>query len=241
MVTYSHAELEELLGVYALDAVEPEEAAAIELHLRDCPRCRAEVEAHCQTAALLAHTGHDAPAGLWDRIAGTLDETPPTIDRPVPWGRPRRRWTYRVLAGATAVAAAAVVVLGLTVVRQNHRLDRLSLNQDVTAALVDPAAQKVRLVSTDRSKVADAVVLPDGRGYIVSETLPRLTGDRTYQLWAVTGDTQVSLGVLGPNPGVVAFRARSVPPVLAITAEQGRHGVAKPQHPPVVTGVVRTA
>ena len=37
----SHQEVQELLGAYALDAVDPELAAIIEDHLRHCARCRA--------------------------------------------------------------------------------------------------------------------------------------------------------------------------------------------------------
>ena len=48
-----------------------------------------------------------------------------------------------------------------TVARQNRRLDRLSLTQSATAALVNPSAHKARLVSTDGSMTVDAVVLPD--------------------------------------------------------------------------------
>ena len=39
----THDEAAELLGAYALDAVEADERDAIEHHLNECPRCRAEV------------------------------------------------------------------------------------------------------------------------------------------------------------------------------------------------------
>ncbi|MGH9066934.1 MAG: zf-HC2 domain-containing protein, partial [Acidimicrobiales bacterium] len=85
-----HAEIESLLGAYALDAVDGSEAEAVELHLQICPRCRAEVAEHRETAALLGHTGAVAPAGLWDRIAGELEEPPPdlALGRLDPAGRP---------------------------------------------------------------------------------------------------------------------------------------------------------
>ncbi|MGH9073042.1 MAG: anti-sigma factor domain-containing protein, partial [Acidimicrobiales bacterium] len=79
MPAFTHAELEALLGAYALDAVDGPEAEAVELHLRECPRCRAEVAEHRETAALLGHVGAPAPEGLWDRIASTLEETPPRM------------------------------------------------------------------------------------------------------------------------------------------------------------------
>ena len=70
----THDEISGLLGAYALDAVEGDERAAVEEHLLSCARCRAEVAEHREVAALLAHGGADAPDGLWDRIAGNLDD-----------------------------------------------------------------------------------------------------------------------------------------------------------------------
>lgn len=87
-MTLSHQEIQELLGAYALDAVDPDEAEAIDLHLRECPRCRTEVAEHREIAAMLAHSGAPAPAGIWDRIAATLEPAPPElrlrIDAPTP-------------------------------------------------------------------------------------------------------------------------------------------------------------
>jgi len=77
--TRSHEELQEALGAFALDAVEAEEAAAIELHLRDCPRCRIEVARHREVAAKLGYAGSPAPEGLWSRIRESLEEAPPAL------------------------------------------------------------------------------------------------------------------------------------------------------------------
>jgi anti-sigma factor RsiW len=76
----THSEISELLGAYALDAVSPEEAAEIEQHLAECPRCRAEVAAHREVAGVLGNLGGTAPAGLWSRIAGelALESDPPS-------------------------------------------------------------------------------------------------------------------------------------------------------------------
>jgi hypothetical protein len=71
----SHTEIEELLGAYALDAVEPETAAVIGAHLEGCVRCAAEVDQHHEVAGLLANSGGVPPADLWDGIAGRLGGT----------------------------------------------------------------------------------------------------------------------------------------------------------------------
>jgi hypothetical protein len=89
----THAEIAELLGAYALDAVSAEEAVEIEEHLAECPRCRAEVSAHREVAGVLGNLSGTAPAGLWSRIADELaigsdgPVTPAAADAP-PLGRP---------------------------------------------------------------------------------------------------------------------------------------------------------
>ena len=65
----AHEDIQELLGAYALHAVDPDEAEVVERHLEGCPRCRAEVEGHREVATLIGNSGGDAPDGLWDRIA----------------------------------------------------------------------------------------------------------------------------------------------------------------------------
>jgi anti-sigma factor RsiW len=72
----NHSEVEELLGAYALDAVDGDEAAEIERHLHGCPRCRAELAGHREMAALLGNSGGDAPGEIWDRIAAQIAAGP---------------------------------------------------------------------------------------------------------------------------------------------------------------------
>jgi len=80
-------------------------------------------------------------------------------------------------------------------------------------------------------------MLPNGTGYLVSSDLPKLSSDRTYQLWAIDGSNVVSLGVLGHNLGPSAFKFVGSPKTLAITDEVAG-GVAQPQSNPVVSGRV---
>ncbi|MDP9404688.1 MAG: anti-sigma factor, partial [Actinomycetota bacterium] len=217
----THIELEELLGAYAVDAVSPEEAEAVELHLRECPCCRDEVVTHREVVAFLAQVGARAPAGVWPRIIGSLEEAPPKLDmsRIVALGprATRRAPRWRMAAAATAAAAASVIgVLGVKLVDQDRRLRTLSaavegrsLENTAMAALVDTRARRVQLKSLDDKLSGEAVMLPDGSGYLLRPNLPSLPGDRTYQLWALVGDTRISLGVLGQEPAVTAFKAVS--------------------------------
>ena len=77
----THDEVSELLGAFALDAVDGDEYELIEAHLAECPRCRAEVDAHREVAAALGNSVEPLPDGLWDSIASRL---PPRHDEEVP-------------------------------------------------------------------------------------------------------------------------------------------------------------
>jgi anti-sigma factor RsiW len=78
----SHQQIEEMLGAFAVDAVDAPESEIIELHLRTCPRCRAEVAEHREVAALLAHSGAQAPDGIWSRILAEIEPAPPALRMP---------------------------------------------------------------------------------------------------------------------------------------------------------------
>jgi anti-sigma factor RsiW len=87
----THADASELLGVFALDALDADEREAVERHLADCDFCRAEVQEHMEMAALLSTGVFRAPGAVWDRISSELEGTPPPLDlapihalRPVP-------------------------------------------------------------------------------------------------------------------------------------------------------------
>ena len=224
----THDEVQELLGAYALDAVDEAESEAVELHLRSCPRCQAEVQSHRETASWLAHGGAPAPEGVWDKIAENLDEGPAPVDMPriLTWESrersrsSRRRPTVEWIAG---IAAALLLVLGGVAINQQRQIDdvrdRNGLEQALASALSDPKARQVSLSSPgDAGTSVKAVVLPDGTGYLVADTALRdLDESRTYQLWGINDAKVVSLGVLGRAPKIVAFHAPPDVRTLAIT------------------------
>lgn len=239
-----HEKVQELLGAYALDAVLPEEREAVERHLATCAECRAEVAEHRETAALLASAPAPAPARIWDQIAASLDG-PVSIEE----ARERRRTSpvRWITAAAAAAAVAVVAVLGVSVVRQGERLDRLSALRErqgaleaVTSALVHPDRRVVELRSPRGGESVLAVLLPDGSGYVVRDNLDALPAARTYQLWALVDDSQVSAALLGADPGITAFRAPRSLHGLAVTEERAG-GAKAPTGAPLVVGPVRTA
>jgi anti-sigma-K factor RskA len=69
----THEEASELLGAFALDAVEADDVAAIREHLDSCMRCEREVAQFHEVAGLMANTGGNAPQHLWERIAEQVE------------------------------------------------------------------------------------------------------------------------------------------------------------------------
>ncbi len=128
MTQLTHEQIEELLGAYCLDAVDADERDAIEAHLPECPRCRAEVAELREVAALLANNNTEAPEGLWDRIAEAIDDTPPPMRLDVR-RRPRRDWVPILLSAAAIVT---ILLLGWQVLDLRRENDRIQ--QEVAAA-----------------------------------------------------------------------------------------------------------
>lgn len=248
-----HDDIAELLGAYALDAVDPDEAALVEDHLRGCPRCAAEVAEHREVAAMLAHSGAPAPEGIWERIVEGLEEPAPELTFPVggrggagvvDLGTARRE---RVTPRWVSAAAAAIVLVVVGLVA-GFALDDggsggtqpvagTSLEDLARQVMNDPGARKVMLTAPggEVELAAPAAVGPDGSGYLMGGVLPSLDPSRTYQLWGISDQVVVSLGVLGASPGVVAFHVDEGIHTLAIT-EEVAGGVPSSSNPPSLAG-----
>lgn len=221
----THDPIEELLGAYALNAVDADERAAVEAHLATCPRCRAEVDSHREVAAHLALGGAPAPEGLWERIAGAIEaEAPPmrlVVDdgvRSVPRDR-RPRWQRTGLALVAAAAAVAVLaVAASSFVRVRDLEDDRSMETAALEAIASPDARVADLVGEDGTVLVRAAVLPDGTSYLFADNLPDLD-DRIYQLWGAAGDQVVSLGPMGSAPSILPFHADAAMTTFMITVE----------------------
>ena len=251
-----HDEIADLLGAYALDAVDADEAAAVEAHLAVCPRCAAEVADHREVAAMLAHTGAPAPEGLWSQISASLEEPPPEMDIPlhnperprsevVDLAERRNRRAARWMPGAAVAAALVVVALvaGVFIAGDDRSGDRTEqvaspgLEDVARRVMNDSDAAKVVLTSAEGDLEAPAAIDANGSGYLMGNTLPALDESQTYQLWGIRGDLVVSLGVLGASPGTVAFHVGDGVDGLAITQEVAG-GVVSSSNPAILVGDV---
>lgn len=258
--------LHDLLGAYAIGAVDDDERAEVDALLAHSPEARRELARleHAVAALTDAEATRMPPEGAFDRLLGVLradddldldldleatagpDALPPLRLPPPDGGEPRavvvplagrRRWAPRVLAAAATIAVAA---LAATVVVQQRRLDDagdVSLAGQAERALTAPGARTGTLASADGTLRVRAVVGRDGTGFLLADDLPTLADGRTYQLWTVDGPAPVSLGVLGGRPQVVAFPAGTDVTTLAITAEPAT-GSTGPTSTPLVVGTL---
>jgi anti-sigma-K factor RskA len=241
------------LAVYALDALDPDEARAVEAHLEICPACRAELDE--QRATLGALTGDEPPPpSIWAGIARTIGAeaapTPlPVTATPRDAGPPRqgvgaeaapdaapppshlrpgraaRRGPGRWVAAVAAVAAAAVVAVGAAALLRADD-GATDLNDVAQAALDAPGARVGTLTSGDGDQAARLVVDGD-TGYLLVDDLPVLPEGETYQLWKLGGPAPVSMGTVGDGEASVA--AVGVPAgtsQLAISVEPAGGSVA---------------
>jgi anti-sigma-K factor RskA len=219
-------ELDELLGAYALDAVDDDDRRRVENYLAVNPRAAAEVQAHREVATMLAFTGMDAPDDLWGRITEEIsDQAPPpgpalasvmSLDE-----HPRRRR----LASVAPWMMTAAAVLALVFVAVGQADDADAPDEPLASAVEIARADRDSLVTTlvaDGSEVsAEVVIDQDGHGYVIARDLPILSDEQTYQLWGVVenGDV-ISLGIFGPNPEIETFTVDAPVSALAITIEQ---------------------
>jgi hypothetical protein len=246
MVELNSEELRELLGAYALDAVDDDERVEVERFLSSDARARAEVAEFRELASFMANAGGDAPVGVWDRITSSIHGDVPAlapVQSPVRIDAVRRRrqsWSLRV---------AAAAVLGVKVSQQDHRINSLAramgpagaLQRAYDAARLDGSARTAVLTEPQGATGARVVLLPDGNGYFAGEHLGVLAKGLTYQLWVLVGDpanpTAISAGVLGPSPRLAAFRYHGPAIAVAVTTELDP-GVVKSQNQPVAVGKI---
>ncbi len=343
------AELDELLGAYALDALEDDERVAVEEYIKQSPRARAEVDSYLQVAAALGNATGDASTHVWgailhrlttEREATTMDETssqprplvdaarpdaaradttaterlraydPPVRTAPDLARQHKRRSAGRMVFGVTGWFSAAAAVVGLVVVQQQSngrddllaqrskevsslnerlelqtarlnatepRLEELQRRLGTEAAelakarnaervlgselnsfregvlaraeflLTDATVERTTLSDATGASVATVLLTKLGEGYIVASNLPDLPVGKTYQLWAVSGDKVLSVGVLGSTVRAAPFSAApteggATPAAdtfrkFVLTVETGT-GVIQSEGPAVATGAL---
>jgi len=253
MTELSHTEIQDLLGAYALDAVEGDEREAVELHLRTCPKCRAEVLDHREVAALIAHGGAPAPDGVWDKIVAAIEPAPPPmrleLRTPPPAAAPAvvvpitsRRSAFasadRRVLGIAAAVLVVIALMGGLIVHLNNRVDSVrttaassDLDNVASAAMSAHGSRTTQLKAASGSVKLPAAVTKDGEGFLLASSAPALDAGHTYQLWGIVNGTAISLGTFPGGAKVVPFRVDTRVKTLAVTEEQSGGVIASHNSP----------
>jgi anti-sigma-K factor RskA len=174
-----HEELFDSVATYALGALPPAEAAAVEAHLRTCAVCREEYAYLRPAVTAVAYSAEacaDAKSGavaasplLKARIMKRVRSE--TVSRDAG----RRIWPAYAVAAACAAIAVATGLTDLALNRQT------GLQRQTIADFAAPDARRYAFAGGE-------VVTHGGRVYIAMHDLPALAPGRVYQAWTLAKD-----------------------------------------------------
>jgi anti-sigma-K factor RskA len=212
-------------AAYVLGALEPDEAAAFEAHMRTCVVCRDEVQAFRGTADALALAvpQYEAPKALRRRVMRAVrDEPSPQQARrrrapALAWLGLRPAWAG--VAAVATVAAVAALTLGLT-------LGSSGGARTLQASVIGvPGSAQVR-VANGRAELIVAHMPPPPAGKIYEVWLKRGSAAPapTRTLFSVTRAGRADVGVAGRLSGVTEV----------LVSPEPAGGSLSPTHTPVI-------
>lgn len=197
-----------LSGAYAVDALEPDERARFEAHLRQCADCRDEVDSLREASAVLGTDDVAPPASLRDRLLSDITNIRPlpplTVEGPAEDAAPsdspaapiqldsRRRLGARL---PLLVAAAAVLIAGVGGAVLRPWADETTTDDPLTAEQVLAAADATSIEKRfPDGAEATVVVSRSLHGAVIqTEDMRAAPEGKDYQLWL-----QTPAGVMEP-------------------------------------------
>ncbi len=207
---------EDLAGAYALNALDPGEAAEFEEQLAGSERARIEAAELSDTAVALgfATTPVQPSAGLKLSLIAKLASTPqlpplsvPVASVPAPLQKSHAvfasaserssvRWFQRPVGILAAAAAAIALFVGGAFAGQAFNSSQFEQQQAAGLAQINaaPDAQRESMTTTDGHEAT--LVWSGGLGLsaFLADDLPALPADKDYQLWYMDGSGVVPAG-----------------------------------------------
>jgi anti-sigma-K factor RskA len=265
---WSHEDVLAELGAYSLDALAPDERAAIDAHLETCLTCPAELRALREAAAALSSTVPPRPMDpirsaavkhrLLQRARKDDSGIRPIRSAAIPSRRSSLPWW--IAAAASVAFMLAMYQRGLVLRDGEDLRAALSAESMRVVQLRDSLADRERMLLALAGadvKVVDLVAnnrRPNARMFWAQATntwtlfaheLPAPTSGRTYQLWLITRDGQrISAGTFVPDPtgnAVVSAQYPLAPDALQMIAvtDEPAGGVPQPTGEIVIAGQPR--
>jgi len=243
-------EFAELAAGAALHALSPADRAAFDAARREHPEWEHLVQVDAATAAALADgVAETAPppelrAKLLSQLAST-PQLPATDDGPVPDVPPaaapavagptkRRRWTR----GLLTLAASVVLLVGIGV---GAVMISTSLNPPAVVALQQiedaPDARSATADVTDGGTATAHWSESVGKAVLVSDALPPIAQDESFELWFVRDGAAVAAGTFEPSDQTTALLEGTMQSgdAIAVTVEpQGGSPTGQPSSEPIV-------
>ena len=195
-----HSAFKDNIPAYALGALEPDDTAALEAHLRTCEACRADLAAYRKvTFGLMSGLTPRAPRPeLRDRLQARVSGRPLA-------SRTRKTWSFAQMA----MGMAMLVLLGLNLVsfvqlrglqnQQASLLHQVQTDQTALSMLAYPCTQSLPIQS---EKVSGSLLInkDENTAILIAWDLPPLPENQTYQAWLVQPDgVRVSAAVFRPE------------------------------------------
>jgi anti-sigma-K factor RskA len=256
-----HEQFAEDLALYALNALEGEDRAALEKHLATCPECRNELEQLRGDGALLALsvTGPKPPQRARQRLLDAVGneasaESRTRVDAQTTPGR-KSWWGWLGWA-----ATAAVLVFAASLWKENSTLkhtlasgraqftqaaNELEDLRRIAAPIVSPDTQVFTVVAlkTQPQPQGKAFYLKNRRSLVfVANNMPALPPQKAYELWLIpVQGAPIPAGLFKPDAhGRGSIVNPPLPPgaeakTFAITVEN-ESGATTPTMPIVMMG-----
>jgi anti-sigma-K factor RskA len=195
-------ELNVLAGAYALDALEDDERAVFEEHLKTCERCADEVAGMRLTAAELSHTTEAVPPPqLRGQVLAAISQVRPLAPAPdnvIALRRARTsRSVWQFVAAACALVAIAVSGWGYS---QHRTATRNASAQASVQALLHAPDLRVRTTALQHGSGTVLYSTGEHRVLLIGQGMPALATGKTYQLWMLPANGQaVSAATFHPD------------------------------------------
>jgi anti-sigma-K factor RskA len=249
-------ELEELGAIFVLEALPLDERDGYLGHLQVCSVCRRLAMQFDEAAALLPKALADEQGSpelkrrILAQASRDMPAQVPPVSRPAVlnpagiWRWLGRPWMTPVRIGAVAGLVLLVALAAWNInlqMRLNDQQGLLAGQSQLLSALA-AGAKVSQLPGTQAAPQASATLVQvprDKRALLIVRNLPRLTSDREYQIWRITGGIPVSAGTFAFGDAgeqlVTVSADLSSAEAIGVSSEP-RGGSVVPRGPIVVLG-----
>jgi anti-sigma-K factor RskA len=197
-----HEAIRQSIAAYALDALDPDERAAIEhdlvAHLPGCEECSALLRDFREVASELALGASPRAVSPESerRLFAAVRSDHAALARP---GR-RRGFLMRIAAVAAVLALGASLSLNGVLASRSHRSDASAARLAAAVSVLgNPRAKNVALRGRQGSLLL--VYGPGARAVLIGRQMPAPPRGRVFELWLLRGGETLPVGTFSPTGG----------------------------------------